>query len=91
LLDHLNVQEAAIDDWPGGVLDLYRTLNERPPSEAETKEAVAVWLQERRTVAFNGPLLAVAMSGLDTASRRHLIQSIAWHEYGHALSLMRST
>jgi hypothetical protein len=91
LLDQLNVQETAIVDWPGGVIDLYRTLRERSPSRAQLEKAAAVWLHEQRTAAFNAPLLEVAMSGLDTTSRRRLVESIAWHEYGHALSFMRST
>lgn len=91
LLDHLNVQETAIDDWPGHVIDIYRTLNEQPPKRSQLENAAAVWLQERRTVAFNAPLLEAALAGLNEPSLRVAIQSIAWHEYGHALSLMRST
>jgi hypothetical protein len=90
LLDQLNVQETVIADWPGGVIDLYQTVRERPPTRAQLERAAAVWLHDRRIVAFNTPLLEVAMSGLDSASRRYLTQSIAWHEYGHALSFMRS-
>lgn len=34
LLDHLNVQETVVRNWPDGVADLYRTLGERPPDES---------------------------------------------------------
>lgn len=91
LLDQLNVQEAAIDDWPQHVIDFYRTVKEEPPNGSELENAAAVWLQERRTVAFNAPLIEAALAGLDASTQRLLLQSVAWHEYGHALSLMRST
>lgn len=91
LLDQLNVQEAAVDYWPQQVIDFYRTLKEEPPIESELENAAAVWLQERRTVAFNASLIHAAIAGLDEGTQRVLIQSVAWHEYGHALSLMRST
>ena len=42
-------------------------------------------------MAFNAPMIEAAMSGLDAGTQRVLLQSVAWHEYGHALSLMRST
>jgi hypothetical protein len=91
LLEQLNVQEAAISDWPRGVMDMYRTLRETPPTEAQLNGAVAVWLHQRCTVAFNVPLLGMATKGLDDDPRRSLLASIAWHEYGHALSITRST
>lgn len=91
LLDQFNVQETVVQDWPDGVADLYRTLGERPPAADQLKEAAAVWLQGHRTAAFNAPMLRATTAGLDDLSARHLIQYIAWHEYGHALSLTLAT
>jgi hypothetical protein len=91
LLEQLNVQEAVLHVWPDGVIDIYRTLNERPPKRNRLDGAAAVWLQAHRTVAFNAPLLEAAVAGLNEPSARATIESVAWHEYGHALSLMLST
>lgn len=55
--------------------------------------AVAVWLQGLRVVAYNGPLLTHALGDpeLTEASRQLVIDNIAWHEYGHALSAVRAS
>lgn len=91
LLDELRVQETAIDVWPGGVIDVYRTLRETPPRERDIARAAAVWLAARRTVAFNSGFLESATTGLSDEWRRTIIAGVAWHEYGHALSLVRAT
>lgn len=91
LLEELRVQETAIDVWPSGVLDLYRSLRETPPRERGIARAAAVWLDELRTVAFNARFFESATRGLSHEWRRTLVAGIAWHEYGHALSLVRST
>jgi hypothetical protein len=91
LLDQIGVQETAVEDWPDGVIDLYRTLNEPTPAPSTITGAAAVWLHERRTVAFNTTALRDAVHGLTTASRRHIVSAVAWHEYGHALSVHRAT
>ena len=91
LLDQFSVQETVVQDWPEGVADLYRTLGERPPGAEQLTDAAAVWLQGHRTAAFNAPALRATTAGLDESSARYLIQSIAWHEYGHALSLTLAT
>ena len=91
LLDQLHVQDAVVDDWPDGVIDLYTTLRERPPDRSLVANAAAVWLQERSTVAFNAPLLRAVVHGLNESSMRAMIHPLVWHEYGHALSLMRAT
>jgi hypothetical protein len=90
LLDELRVQEITVTEWPVGAVDLYATLREPTPSEAELDGAAAAWLHELRTVVFNAHLLLQAVGGLDDASRRTVISSIAWHEYGHALSVTRA-
>jgi hypothetical protein len=91
LLDQLGVQETAIHPWPTGVQDLYRSIGEAPPPTTALEGAAALWLDGIRTVAFNASLLEAAVIGLSGDSRHALIASIAWHEYGHALSLTRST
>jgi hypothetical protein len=90
LLDHLNAQETALYDWPQEVCDLFVTLGERPPPRERLAGAAAVWLEARRLVAFNAPLLTAATEGLDERSRDAIVARVAWHEYGHALSVMRA-
>ncbi len=84
LLAQIGTQEGVVEDWPTGVQDLFRSVQEVP-------NAAAVWLDGLRTVVFNGPLMQAATTGLTDASRKQLVAYIAWHEYGHALSLTRST
>ena len=91
LLDHINVQEAVVDSWPEGVQNLYLTLQQRSPVRRELDGALAVWLDDLRVVAFNGPALEQATEGLTEDGRYLAVAALAWHEYGHALSLTRST
>jgi hypothetical protein len=91
LLEQIGAQEAAKDDWPHGVQDLYRSVQEKPPTDAALAGAAAVWLDGLRAVVFNAPLLHETTFGLSDAAREELIAYIAWHEYRHALSLTRST
>jgi hypothetical protein len=90
LLEELDVQETAVTRWPDEVVALYATLRAPTPSHAELDGAAAAWLHELRTVVFNANLLLQAVGGLDDASRRTVVFSIAWHEYGHALSVTRA-
>jgi hypothetical protein len=91
LLAQIGTQEGVIEDWPDGVQNLYRSIREAPSSEAALAHAAAVWLDGLRTVAFNAPLMHATTAGLTDAVRKQLVAYIAWHEYGHALSLTRST
>ncbi len=91
LLDQLRVQETAIEDWPEGVIDLYATLREPAPTRAELDGAAAAWLNGLGTVAFNIRGLQLAVEGLDRPTRHILLSGVAWHEYGHALSVTRAT
>jgi hypothetical protein len=91
LLDQLGVQETAIDDWPDGLIDLYATLREPTPTPQELDGAAATWLNGLRTVAFNAAAVLHVARDLDEPSRRTIVARIAWHEYGHALSLTRAT
>jgi phage tail protein X len=91
LLDQLGVQETAIEDWPDRVVDLYATLREPAPTRQELDGAAATWLNSLRTVAFNAPAVLHVAQDLDEPSRRTIVARIAWHEYGHALSVTRAT
>jgi hypothetical protein len=88
LLEQIGVQDAVIDDWPAGVRALYQTLGETAPSTDDLVGAVAAWLPGRSVVAYNGPLLELALGDaeLTESSRQMAVDNIAWHEYGHALS-----
>lgn len=88
LLEQLGVQDAVIDDWPGGIQAIYRSAAMTPPSSPDLLRAVAVWLQGPRVVAYNGPRLRHALDDpeLAPATRRTVLDHVAWHEYGHALS-----
>ena len=89
LLEQIGVQDAVIYDWPSGVQDLYLTLRTTPPSGQRIAGALALWLQEQRLVAYNGAVLTEALNdvGLSPSTRQAAIDNIAWHEYGHALSV----
>jgi hypothetical protein len=91
LLAQIGTQEGTVEDWPRGVQDLYRSVRMAPPSEAALARAAAVWLDGLRTVVFNAPLMREITSGLADEAREHIVAYVAWHEYGHALSLTRST
>ncbi|MCW2983033.1 MAG: hypothetical protein JWR63_603 [Conexibacter sp.] len=91
LLDQLRLQEVAVEAWPRGVINLYATLREPAPSPDALDGAAAVWLDGLRTVAFNVQLLQRAVDGLNASTRRTVVAQVAWHEYGHALSVVRAT
>ena len=88
LLEQLGVQETIVDDWPAEVQALYETVKESPPRTEDVTGAVALWLGHRRVVAFNARLLRPALAGdeLSQATIQTVVDNIAWHEYGHALS-----
>jgi hypothetical protein len=96
LLTQIGVQEVVLDRWPGDVQDLYRTIKKQAPSDAALADTLAVWPEGIRVVAFNGPLLLRYLGGrpgqsLSMESCQFIINGLAWHEYGHALSVTRSS
>lgn len=92
LLEQIGVQDAVIDDWPDGVLDLYVTLREPAPERDRLRGAIAVWLPSRKVVAYNGPALEHGLDDeLSAATRQTIVDNIAWHEYGHSLSVTRAS
>lgn len=81
-----------IDDWPAGVQALYETLLETAPAPQRLSTAIAVWLPTRKVVAYNGPVLEHALDAeLSRTTRQAILDNIAWHEYGHALSVTRAS
>ena len=51
--------------------------------------ALAVWIPALRVVAFNAN--HPALTGLSDSAYERLIARTAWHEWGHALSIVRCT
>jgi hypothetical protein len=90
LLDAIGVQEMIAARWPDDVLDLYRTLNEPEPRSGSLDGATAAWLSGLRAVVFNLDEIRMVSAGLNDTSRRKAISWVAWHEYGHALSVHRA-
>jgi len=72
---------------------MYETLRATPPTPSELEGVVAVWLPDHPVVAFNGALLRRALDGADLSvhAQQATIDRVAWHEYGHALSVVRAT
>jgi len=88
LLEHIRVQDTVVNDWPREVQAIYRSAGLTPPATRDLRDAVAVWLQQPRVVAFNGQRLGHALADpeLGPDTRRVVLENVAWHEYGHALS-----
>lgn len=91
LLEQIGVQDGVITEWPSGVQALYETLREEPPAPESLAPAIAVWLPTRRIVAYNAPLLQRVLADTTLSTRQAVINNLAWHEYGHALSATRAS
>jgi hypothetical protein len=64
------------------------SANETVPSRAETKasdQALGMWVPSLRLVLINEAHSALLHA--DTATREALLTWVAWHEWGHALSV----
>lgn len=60
-----------------------------PPGEiARANKAVALWVADLRVVLINES--HEAFDGLDGSSLAYNLSRVAWHEWGHALSLDRA-
>jgi len=70
LLDQIGVQDAVIDDWPGGVRALYQTIHQLPPDANELAGVLAAWLPGLRVVVYHGTLLDDAL-GQEDLTQRH--------------------
>lgn len=88
LLEQINAQDAVIPEWPVGVQDLYRTIRRPAPPPEDLAATLAAWLSELSVVVYNGPLLGHVLGErtLTSSTRQAMIDNLAWHEYGHALS-----
>jgi hypothetical protein len=58
-------------------------------AQARLDAALAVWIKQLRIVLINEH--HPKLTGLDTAAREQFIAYLAWHEWGHALSIERCT
>ena len=91
------LQAVGADQWrivnePLGTVasDLLRSAGSHTLSKAEQaslNDAVGVWVPSLRAVLINEAHQALA--GLDTSSREAFLARVAWHEWGHALSVAR--
>jgi hypothetical protein len=81
----------AVSDPLGKVVDEYRRSADLPGiskgAQRRLDGALAVWVKDLRVVLINEahPKLA----GLSPAAREQVIARLAWHEWGHALSIER--
>jgi hypothetical protein len=70
--------------------NLLHSSGNDPPSKSEQaslNDAVGVWIPTLRAVLINES--HQALSGLDTTSKEAFLARVAWHEWGHALSIAR--
>jgi hypothetical protein len=94
LLREIGAAQWHVVDRPlGGVVDdLTRSAGlsalERSVRD-ELDGAFGAWAQDLRLVLVNAAY--PQLEGLDHATRRSLIARVAWHEWGHALSITRCT
>jgi hypothetical protein len=65
---------AGLQAYPGAIRD-------------ELDRALGVWLKELQLVVIN--VAHPKLEGLDEATREEFIARVAWHEWGHALSVVR--
>jgi hypothetical protein len=92
LLQAVGADQWRIVDEPLGAVasDLLRSAGSRALSKAEQanlNDAVGVWVPSLRVVLINES--HQALLGLDAGSREAFVARIAWHEWGHALSVAR--
>jgi hypothetical protein len=91
------LQTVGADQWRlvnellgAAVLDLLRSAGSHTLSKAKQvglNNAVGVWIPGLRVVLINESHQAFA--GLNTSSREAFLARVAWHEWGHALSVAR--
>jgi hypothetical protein len=94
LLESIGASQAAVVYEPlGATVDAMRQSADlrslHPSTRRRLERALAVWVKDLKIVLINGghPELA----GLSPQSREQVIARLAWHEWGHALSLERCT
>src|SRR5664280_296281 len=94
LLEQIGASRWEIVDRPlGGVTRDLLQAPDRPPqtraqTDADTK-ALGIWVPELRLVLINDAHTAVLSA--DPPTRERLLTWVAWHEWGHALSVASHT
>jgi hypothetical protein len=94
LLENVGAAQWRVVDQPLGrfVDDLlcsagYAALQDR--NRRELDQAAGVWVQQLGVVVIDAGHDALA--GLDASSYESMIARVAWHEWGHALSVVRTS
>ncbi len=90
LLEQIGASRWEIVDRPLGQVtrELLPEPGRRAPSKAQTEadnKALGIWVSELRLVLINE--VHPALLGADHATRERLLTWVAWHEWGHALSV----
>ena len=91
LLQTVGADQWRIVDEPLGMVasDLLHSAGHTlgKAEQESLNDAVGVWVPSLQVVLINESHRALA--GLDTSSREAFLARIAWHEWGHALSVAR--
>lgn len=93
LLEAISADQWQVCDRPLGTytdeLLLSAGRGSLPKEEiARANDALALWVQELRVVLINGR--HPAFDGLDRPTLTYDLSRVAWHEWGHALSIDRA-
>lgn len=94
LLQQIGASHWEIVDRPLGEVtrDLLQAPGRPPQTRAQTdgdNKALGIWVPELRLVLINDAHPAVRSA--DQATRERLLTWVAWHEWGHALSVASHT
>jgi len=91
------LQTVGADQWKilneplgSAAANLLHSAGHHSPSKSEQaslNDAVGVWIPTLRAVLINES--HQALTGLDTPSQEAFLARVAWHEWGHALSIAR--
>jgi hypothetical protein len=92
LLESIGAHQWQVVDQPLGLAAegflLSAGMDSYPPStRTELDQALGIWLRELQIVLINGA--HPKLMEVDDATREEFIARIAWHEWGHALSVAR--
>jgi hypothetical protein len=94
LLENVGAAQWRVVDHPLGIFvdDLLSSAGFGPVPRGNRREldrAAGVWIQQLRVVAIDAG--HPALVDLDDSTYEAMIARIAWHEWGHALSVVRTT
>ncbi len=90
LLTQVGASQWEVVSGPLGrrIADLLRSAGHEVPSAAQTQSddhALGIWVPQLRLVLINDA--HPALLSADSATREALLTWVAWHEWGHALSV----